>query len=161
MILCEIRELLAHLCNPAQDVFLLCVFGPSVPPTLLTLEWITAFSAFLENNLGRSLEICHIPKECRVETGDINIHVPSSSLSTSSTYLRCSKDFAKLRVLRSQGVCGKDDKRGRRWRGLSDSAINLILDKLIGFVVVNGVQKRLSEAVEVEVIGDDSRAEPR
>jgi hypothetical protein len=72
----EIRELLAHLCNLAQDVFLLCVFGPSVPPTLLTIEWITAFSAFLENNLGRSLEICHIPKECRIETRDINIYSP-------------------------------------------------------------------------------------
>jgi hypothetical protein len=45
------RKLLAHLYNPAQDVFLLCVFGLSVLPTLLIIEWIIAFSTFLKNNL--------------------------------------------------------------------------------------------------------------
>ena len=43
-----------HLCNPAEDVFLLRVLGPSVPPTLLTVEWITAFSAFLKTTLDAS-----------------------------------------------------------------------------------------------------------
>ena len=47
-----------------------------------------------------------------------------------------------------------------RWRGVGDSAVNLVPDKLIRFVVENGAQERL-DAVEVEVIGDDSRAEPR
>jgi hypothetical protein len=47
----------------------------------------------------------------------------------------------------------------QRWRGLSDSAINFVPDKLIGFIVENGAQERLN-TVEVEVIGDDGRAEP-
>jgi hypothetical protein len=47
----------------------------------------------------------------------------------------------------------------RRWRGLSDSSISLVLDKLIGFVIENGAQERL-DVVKVEVIGDDSRAKP-
>ena len=33
----------------------------------------------------------------------------SSSFSTSSTYLRCSVEFAKLLVLRSYGVCWIDE----------------------------------------------------
>jgi hypothetical protein len=50
----------------------------------------------------------------------------------------------------------------RRWRGLGDSAINLVLDKLIGFAVENGAQGRLDAVeVEVKVIGDNSKAEPR
>ncbi len=48
----------------------------------------------------------------------------------------------------------------RRWRRLCDSTINLVPDKLIGFMVENGAQERL-DAVKVEVIRDDGRAEPR
>lgn len=40
---------------------------------------------------------------------------PSSSLSTSPTYLRCSVEFAKLLVLRSHDVCWMDEA-GRRGR---------------------------------------------
>lgn len=45
---------------------------------------------------------------------------------------------------------------GAEVRRLGDNAVNLVPDKLIGFVVENGAQERL-DAVEVEVIGDDSR----
>jgi hypothetical protein len=48
----------------------------------------------------------------------------------------------------------------RRWCGLYNSTINLILDKLIRFIVKNGAQERLN-AVKVEVIGDNGRAKPQ
>ena len=43
---------------------------------------------------------------------------------------------------------------------INNSAINLILDKLSRFAVEKGPQERL-DAVEVEVIRDEIRAEPR
>jgi len=42
-------------------------------------------------------------------------------------------------------------------------AVNLVPDKLIGFIVENGAQERLDTVVVVEakVIGNDSKAKPQ
>lgn len=65
-VLGEFRQLLAQLCNQALDVFLLCILGPSVPPTLLTVEWIVTFPPFLKSSFCRCL--CHNAEECLVES---------------------------------------------------------------------------------------------
>jgi len=45
--------------------------------------------------------------EAKEEERPYIVIVPSSSLSTSSTYLRCSKEFAKLLVLRGGVFVGR------------------------------------------------------
>jgi hypothetical protein len=67
---------------------------------------------------------------------------------------------AKAARVAQPGCLWDGRQRAGRWRGLGDSAVNLVPYKLIRFVVDNSAQERLG-AVEVEVIGDDSRAEPR
>jgi hypothetical protein len=59
----------------------------------------------------------------------------------------------------AQQGCLKDDRRRGGGVDSVTALYTLSQDKPIGFVV-DGAQERL-DAVEVEVIGDDGRAEPR
>jgi hypothetical protein len=95
----EVRQLLAQLRNQAQDIFLVRVFGPSVFHSSQR-EWIVAPTHLLKSDsdvVSRSATPPKISWKRRIPT----YRSPSSSSSTTSTYLRCSEEFAKPLVLRS------------------------------------------------------------
>ena len=134
-------QLLAQICKPVQDIFLVCVFGPSLPP--LSKKSISAFCAFFEYGIGCWLKTTDASKKGRSEIRKPYVQRPEFWFEDPVNILAVFRGVRETtRLVKPWSLLEGGDNGSRRRGGFGDCAVDTIPDFAVRFVCEDCSQER-------------------